>query len=40
MQKALRKTGLQPARGEGGPSLVEKPEPGLDWSLEKDEGGL
>lgn len=40
MQNALRKTGLQPARGPGGPDLRRKLGLGLDRSSEEEEGGL
>lgn len=40
MQNALRKTGLQPARGPGGPALREELGLGLDRSSEEEEGGL
>lgn len=40
MRNALRKIGLQPARGPGGPDLREKLGLGLDRSLEEEEGGL
>lgn len=43
MKKGLRKTGPQdwkPTRRESGPSLEEKPEPGLCWLLETDDRAL